>query len=108
MIAVIVGLYERISSHEWSALMSRLPTTELVVVSPKDDTATGGLCDMNSFVSSLTATMNYEESPPPEPHINGSLRYLYLDRKALTTKVVQRRHPIKQPCWRAGRWKSLT
>jgi len=103
----IVGIDERLSTVEIARLMARLPTTELVVVSPKEDTPSG-YGDMSAFASSLTSSMNYAEPPPVDPPTNGNLRYLYLDRKVLTPKVVQHRHPIKQPCWRAGRWKSLT
>lgn len=70
----------------------------------------------DSYSNTCDSTLFYVSVPVPEdpelrtPHINGDLRYLYRQPKKnqRLPQRIDRRHPIRQPCWRAGRWKSLT
>lgn len=60
--------------------------------------------------STFSAACEYLEEPLPEPHVNGDLQYLYV-RRYNETPVGRRtnnRLPLRLPCWRKGRWKSLT
>ena len=70
----------------------------------------------DSYSNTCDSTLFYVSVPVPEdpeprtPHINGDLRYLYRQPKKPSRLPwrIDRRNPIRQPCWRAGRWKSLT
>lgn len=63
-------------------------------------------------IEAMTVTMTsfIKEWLEPEPvyHINGNLRYLYRPTAKPVLISRQSRYIIRQPCWRAGRWKSLT
>lgn len=61
-------------------------------------------------LSTFSVTCDYLEEPLPDPHVNGDLQYLYV-RRYNETPVGRRtnnRLPLRLPCWRKGRWKSLT
>lgn len=91
-------------------------TAQIVVIddnTTSDSTYTDGTGfeSLANFASTMNFTRDFcKEEPLPEPFINGNLRYLYRPPKQIKRLPVRNNHrlPLRQPCWRAGRWKSLT
>lgn len=111
MHVLIAGPFARISDHEIRLLASALAAGQLVIIDSPQETTTQNLtCSSTEFLSSLQniKSCGYDDEVIIESHINGDLRYLYRPPILHNKKVVQWRHPLRQPCWRRGRWKSLT
>ncbi len=96
--------FVRVSDHELRYL-ARVAAV-LVVSQPPPTAPTAE--DLQILTTTLS-TCNFTPEPEPiEPFINGNLRYLYRSPIKARLPAVRRRYPIHQPCWRSGRWKSLT
>lgn len=50
----------------------------------------------------------FKEEEIPEPEPAGCMEHLYRNPFHNSVPRVVRRHVIHQPCWKRGRWKSLT
>ena len=101
---------DALDSHRLIVIMDDATTnTAFIGADPQatDWPSTSNLVE--SVCCSMYASCCVEEAPEP-PHINGDLTYLY--RRQFPRPPVQKRtnyrHPLRIPCWRAGRWKSLT
>lgn len=104
---------------ETVALLTQQPKKTIIIVGDEPGTASTdpldyvGTSTSDTFkinLSDFTRQIPDQEEPEPEPHINGDLSYLYRRPKNNLRIPIRKNHyrVIHQPCWRAGRWKSLT
>lgn len=102
---------DAIDSHRLIVILDDATTqTTFTAADPQSTVDWGSTSNLvESVCCSMYASCCVEEAPEP-PHINGDLLYLY--RRQFPRPPVQKRtnfrHPLRIPCWRAGRWKSLT
>ena len=109
----MLGLYRLItvSDHERRILVvddqSTAPPQEDTSFSSTTDTCSSS--ELISYCMSLIPS-DFLEEPVCEPHVNGDLSYLYVRRHNETPaqRRTNNRPPLRIPCWRKGRWKSLT
>lgn len=83
---------------------------DLTASPPAEEYPGSGFLEAGTFMLATNYPIVMGDIEVVTPYRNGNLHYLYDRSKKPVRRYcrVDRRHPLRQPCWRAGRWKSLT